>query len=410
MTTLAANRSYRLLFSATAVSNLGDGISALAFPWLATLLTRDPFLISLVTFATYLPWFLFSIPVGLITDRGDRQRLMVVADVLRCGMTCAVIALIFVVPSLPLTGDASTYILWLASLGFLLGCAQVIRDNAAQTVLPSVVEGAQLEKANGQLWSVEQVMGNFVGPPLAGVLIAWAVPLPFAVDAATFALAALLVWTMVIKPRPRPARAPLRQELSVAWTWLRDHPTLLQLAVLLGLINGLHMLATTVLVLVSQERLGLEAVGHGLLLTAGAAGGVIGGVLGPWVIDKIGRDRCLLLALGLMPLPFLAIGLTTSPYVAAAALFVETFVALIWNIITVSYRQRLIPDDILGRVNSLYRFFGWGMIPAGAVIGGLLVTWAEPGLGRQAALALPYWVAAVLTGVLAVYGALRLRL
>lgn len=410
MTTLSANRSYRLLFSATAVSNLGDGISALAFPWLATLLTRDPFLISLVTFATYLPWFLFSIPAGLITDRGDRQQLMVVADVLRCAMTCAVIALIFVVPGLPVTGDATAYVALLAALGFMLGCAQVIRDNAAQTVLPSVVDGPQLEKANGQLWSVEQVMGNFIGPPLAGVLIAWAVPLPFAVDAATFAIAALLVWLMVIKPRPRPARAPLRRELSVAWTWLREHPTLLQLAVLLGLMNGLHMLATTVLVLVSQERLGLDAVGHGLLLTAGAAGGVIGGVTGPRVIDKIGRNRCLRLALGLMPLPFVAIAITTSPYVAAAALFVQTFVALIWNIITVSYRQRLIPDDILGRVNSLYRFFGWGMIPVGAVIGGTLVTLAEPGLGRQVALSLPYWVAAVLTGGLAVYGALRLRL
>ena len=94
MTSLALNKNYRFLFSASAISNLGDGVSALAFPWLATLITRDPVLIAFVAFSTRLPWLLFSIFAGVITDRSDRRALMVQADILRLLLTGAVIAMI----------------------------------------------------------------------------------------------------------------------------------------------------------------------------------------------------------------------------------------------------------------------------------------------------------------------------
>ena len=146
---LWANRSYRLLFSATAVSNLGDGVSALAFPWLATLITRDPVLISLVAFATRLPWFLLSIPAGAIVDRSDRQRLIVRSDWVRMALTVAVIGLILTVPAFPPVSGEVFYISMLSVLAFLLGTAEVLRDNAAQTILPSVVRAEELETANG---------------------------------------------------------------------------------------------------------------------------------------------------------------------------------------------------------------------------------------------------------------------
>ena len=130
MALLATNRSYRLLFSASAVSNLGDGISALAFPWLATLITRDPLLISLVAVAQRLPWLLFAIPAGVITDRMDRRVLMVRADMTRMGLTCGVIALILSLPPLPLEA-AGPAIAGLCALSFLLGMAEVLRDPAA---------------------------------------------------------------------------------------------------------------------------------------------------------------------------------------------------------------------------------------------------------------------------------------
>ena len=410
MALLVKNRSFRLLFSATAVSNLGDGVSALAFPWLATLITRDPALVALVAFATTLPWLLFSVPVGVLVDRYDRRVLMVRADLFRLILTCGVISLIFSIPSFPPEGDPLLYVLVLAALGMMLGTAEVVRDNAAQTVLPSVVPKTDLESANGQLWSVEQVMGSFVGPPVAGLLIAFAVPAPFALDAVTFGVAALLVWCIAIPRRANPPRRELRREVAEGWNWMRANPTIFRLAVMLGFINGISVMAMTILILFSQEVLGLTAAGHGVLMAVGAAGGVVGGILGPRIIARIGPQNGVLVALFLIPLPFVILAMTAHPVIAGIAMFIEVFSALMWNIVTVSYRQRRIPDALLGRVNSLYRFFGWGMMPIGALLGGWIVSLGEGPLGREVALRLPFMIAAAGAYVLLIYGARKLRL
>ncbi|MEX0285273.1 MAG: MFS transporter [Paracoccaceae bacterium] len=409
MTRLWSLRDFRLLFSSSAISNLGDGVSALAFPWLATLITRDPMLIAMVAFATRLPWLLLSIPAGVWTDRLDRGRLMVQADLVRTVLTCGVIAVILSAPDFPPAREG-LYIAAISALAFLLGAAEVIRDNAAQTVLPAVVPGDALERANGQIWSVEQVMGSFVGPPLAGLLIALAVPAPFLLDAATFAIAAGLVACMAIAPRLQPARRSLVVEAREGIVWMLGHRTILQLAIMLGLMNAIALMTVTMLVLVSQELLGLSAAGHGFLLTAGAAGGVLGGLLCPRLADRLGQRQSLLVSLVLIGAAIAVIWVARSPYLVAVALFVEMFGALLWNVVTVSYRQRLIPDDLLGRVNSLYRFFGWGMMPFGALLGGWIVAAAEPEMGREAALRLPYLLGAGGMGAIWLYAIDRLRL
>ncbi len=406
---LIANRPFRLLFSASAVSNLGDGIAALAFPWLATLITRDPMLIALVAFATRLPWLLLAIPAGVLTDRGDRRRLMVQADVFRVLVSAAAVALALGVPLEPQAAGAGLAIAALAGLAFLLGCAEVVRDNAAQTLLPSVVGPGDLERANGQMWSIEQVMGAFVGPPLAGALIALAVPVPFVAEVLAFGLAAWCVWLIALPPRLAPVRRTMWIEAAEAWRWMRGHPMVLRLAVMLGLMNALGTLALTVLVLVSQERLGLSAAGHGLLLTAGAAGGVAGGLLGPRLVARHGGQACVRAALVIFPLAFALMALAGSAWVMALALFVEMVAAMLWNLVTVSWRQRLIPDAMLGRVNALYRFFAWGMMPLGALAGGWVLALAGPVLGSEAALRLPYLLAALGSVMLGGYGWWRLR-
>ena len=407
------NRNFRLLFSASAISNLGDGISAVAFPWLATLFTRDPFLIAGVAAAARLPWFLFSLPAGVITDRADRRRLMLRADIFRVALTCGILMLIFGAPPLPLhAADAALpFVLALAAIAFLLGSAEVLRDNAAQTILPAIVDKADLERANGQMWSVEQVMGAFVGPPLAGVLIALAVPLPFGVDALSFALAAAAVWMIAIPARPlRVGGGPgLWSEFRAGVAWIWQHRLILRLAVILGLLNAAAMASLSLLVLFSQDILGLGAFGHGLLLTAGAVGGVLGGLLAPRIVARLGGNLTTRIALGLFAASYLAIGVTASPLVAGAALFVEAFGAMLWNVYTVSFRQRLIPDEILGRVNSIYRFFAWGMMPVGALAGGAAVALLEPSLGREAALRVPYLGAAAAVGLLALAAIVLLR-
>tara|TARA_R110002049_G_scaffold307712_2_gene509097 strand:- start:69414 stop:70646 length:1233 start_codon:yes stop_codon:yes gene_type:complete len=410
MAMILTNRNYRLLFSASAISNLGDGISVLAFPWLASLITRDAGMVALVAFAGRIPWLLLSIPAGVITDRMDRARLIVQADVLRLLLTLGVIAVIFSLPDLPPPGSPLPYISALAALAFLLGSAEVLRDNAAQTMLPSVVDKSDLERANGQIWSIEQIMGSFVGPPLAGVLIALALPAPFALDALTFGLAAWLVWCMVLPPFAAPLRRPLKVEVAEAWQWLRQHPVVLRLAVMLGLMNAFALMGITILVLFAQDVLGLNATGHGLLLTAAAAGGVLGGLYCPALATRLGAQRSLWLALAILPISMAMIAVATHWSVVALALFIEMGAAMLWNVVTVSYRQRLIPDAMLGRVNSLYRFFGWGIAPIGALIAGAVVTLVEPDLGRDIALRAPYALAAFGGFLMTAYGCWKLRL
>ncbi len=413
MSLVTTNKNFRLLFSASAVSNLGDGISALAFPWLATLITRDPILIATVAAAGRLPWLLFSIPAGVLTDRTNRRRLMVQADLFRMIMTFAVVTLILNAPDLPLVDhtNASAMIIALSFAAFLLGAAEVLRDNAAQTALPSIVADDDLEQANGQLWSVEQIMGSFVGPPLAGFLIALSVPVPFFFDAITFGFAAMFVW-LIAMPSASPLGLPtgfwLQLREGMRWIW--NHKLILRLALLLGWLNLISMMAVTLLVLFSQEILHLSAVGHGLLLTAGAAGGVAGGLVGPAIVRYLGSQGALRFALLLFPFPYLAIYVADNVAFIACALFFQMFAALLWNIVTVSLRQRTIPENILGRVNSIYRFFGWGLMPIGALIGGILVTLTEPTMGREAALRFPYLIAALSGGLTFFYGFFALQI
>lgn len=408
------NRGFRLLISGAAVANLGDGIAALALPWLATLISRDPFHIAAVAFAARLPWFVLALPVGVITDRSDRQALMVRADLARIALSVGVVALILAAPALPVAdGDwAVPLLIWtIAAMAFGLGTAEVFRDNAAQTALPMLVEAQDLETANGQIWSVERVMGSFVGPPLAGLLIALALPLPFSINALAFALAALSVWAIAFPARALPpVRAGFWAEMRDGLAWLFAHKVIFQLAVMLGLLNAAHVGAATFLVLFSQEILGLGAFGYGLILTTGAAGAVLGGLVCPGIAARLGPGRSLRLALAVMPLTYVAIWFTGSAVVVAAAEFLGIFAGMLWNVVTVSYRQRIIPGEILGRVNAIYRFFGWGMMPVGAMLAGGLVAMVEPAMGRDTALRVPFLAASLGLAGIFLYGVGFLRL
>ena len=149
MTLIRTNKNYQLLFSASAVSNLGDGVSTLALPWLASLITRDPMLIAFVAFATRRPWLLCAIPAGVMADRYDRKSLIVVADFVQMILTTGLVVCAVTVPQPVAEGTALAAILIVSGLASLLGLAEVVRDNAAQTVLPVLVASSDLERANG---------------------------------------------------------------------------------------------------------------------------------------------------------------------------------------------------------------------------------------------------------------------
>ncbi len=287
----------------------------------------------------------------------------------------------------------------------------MLRENAAQTALPSVVDRTDLESANSQLWSIGHILSAFAGPPLAGLLIALALPLPFALDATSFGLAALLVSRLALRPRPpRPPRAPFWAELRQGIDWLRGHPMLLRIALMLGVMNALANAADTMMVLYAREVLSLSATGFGLLMSAGAAGGITGALISPRLTRAIGATRGLHLALALLAAGPLMLAVTASAPLAALALFLIALGSMLWNIVTVSFRQRSIPDPLLGRVNAVYRFLGLGMMPIGALVGGALVSALGPFTSRMVALQAPFLLSGLGGLALAAYGWRRLRL
>ncbi|NIZ15676.1 MFS transporter [Phaeobacter sp. HF9A] len=399
---LYRNRNYRLLFTAGALTNLGDGMMALALPWLASLMTRDAVAIAAVAAAGRLPWLLFSVPAGVVVDRMDRRKLIARADMLRAGLTLAILLLAL---SAPATGA-----IWLlAGLAFLLGAAEVLRDNAAQTILPSLVSADDLEAANGQMWSVEQLTGQFIGPPLAGVLIAAGIGLPFGLDIAALVLAAGFVWLIVMKPVP-PTDQRFWAALKEGIAFMRNDAMLLRLAIVLGLANFLAIATITVQILFAQDVLGLSAAGYGVLLSIEAMGAITGSLLAPLAVRRFGLHPCLYAAIATWGLGYGLVGLSRHAATMGLALFAVLAAAMLWNVITVSWRQRRIPPALLGRVNSIYRFFGWGSMPLGALAGGAIVSVLEPEMGRELALRAPFLLAALCCLGLLIYALFKLRL
>lgn len=409
---LRQNRHYRLFLQAASVSNLGDGIALLALPWLASMVSRDATQIALVVAALRLPWLLCSLPAGLMADRYDRRMLVLWADAIRLLVLLAlVLSLSYFTGSDPsTTAQSHAVILALSALAFVLGTAEVVRDNTAQTLLPALVSERHLEKANGQLWSAEQLVGQFVGPPLAGWLILQSNSSPFVAGALCVALAWYFIFLIRLPMRvAAPKQSSIYLQLREAFGWLYARAQMFRLALMLGAYNFLVVGMFTVLILFSQEVLGLNAAEHGFLLTAGAVGGVIGGMVCPQITTRLGGTRSLHLALLLSSTSFLMIALANSVLAVAMALFTEMFAAIMWNVVTVSLRQRSIPAQLLGRVNSIYRLIGWGMMPLGALAAGYLVEMARLSMSLEQALRLFYTMAWAGAFCLFVYGLLRLR-
>ncbi|HMG42840.1 MAG TPA: MFS transporter [Acidimicrobiales bacterium] len=371
---------YQRLWTASTISNLGDGVAVTALPLLATTLTRDPFLVALLHFAQFAPWLLFSLVSGALVDRWDRRHVMWRVDLFRAGVVGALALLVA-------TDRAGLPLLFVAA--FLLGTAETLFDNASQAILPSLVERRDLAKANGRLFGAQIVTNQFAGPPLGGFLFAALAAAPFLFDAGSFVAAAVLVALIpgmyrteraqaVVDAGPdRSADGPstIRQicsDIAEGLRWLWQHRLLRTLALALGATNLLYEAAMAVMVLFAQDVLGLGETGYGLLLTSFAVGSVIASMVSERLIDRYGPGGALTAALVVFGLGQIATGLSSSPWVVGAIGVAVGFATIVWNVITVSLRQAIIPDEILGRVNSTYRFIGWGAIPLGALAGGLL--------------------------------------
>jgi MFS family permease len=358
--------AYWRVWWANTVSAVGDGAVTAALPLLAVTITRDPRLIALVSAAFYLPWLLLSLPVGAMADRYDRVTLMWRAQAVQC----VVVALIAVLAAIGAAGIAV-----LVAAGFCLGAAEVVFSNAAQAQLPRLVPAASLPKANGNL-QVSLTLGEtFAGPPLGSVLFAVMRALPFGLDAGSFAASAALLSGL---PRRTPAadrRASasatgLRGSVLEGLRWLLRHRLLRIVAVLLGAANFGSQMGQATLVLLATQTLHTGTVGYGLLWSAAAVGSILGGLANPAVTRRLGEMPSLIIAMAAFAVVYIAIGLAPSAIVVGLLMAANGFFATMWNVVTVSLRQRIVPDELLGRVNSVYRMIGWGLIPVGALAGG----------------------------------------
>ncbi len=420
MTRTRLGASYRKLFTATTITNLGDGTSLVAYPWLASAVTRNPLLVALVPMAQRLPWLVFTLPAGVITDRVDRRRAMVAMDVLRGLVTIVVaVAVLGHQGVLPGPGDVrdvagtqtGLYALVLVAT-LMLGTAEVLRDNSGQTLMPSIVDREHLERANGRMWAAEGVANTFVGPPLGSLLLIVAFSLPFFLDAVSFFVAAALVAAIPGTFRAeRPEGAPpqhWRRDLAEGVRWLWRHPLLRPMAVILGFMNLASMVSGATLVLFAQEVLHAGPLLFGVIGFGFAIGGIAGGVFASAMSTRFGPGACLAVSLGGSALVGLTIALVPRWPVVMVLFGVTALLGTLWNVITVSLRQRIIPSHLLGRVNSVYRFFAWGMMPLGAALGGVIILVVSRFTDRDAALRSVYLADAAIYATLFVVGRRKL--
>jgi MFS family permease len=356
--------SYRSLVSAAWISNIGDGIAWTAVPLLAASLTRDERLVAGVDAALVLPWLLVSLPAGALIDRLDRRRVMITADVFRAG-AFGLVTVLVVFDALPI---AALYALVLS-----IGVAEVFFDNASQAFLPQIVDVDGLTRANGGLQTAMTVGNQLTGPPLGGLLFAALVWMPFSLEAASFAAAAWLVARIRGDFRPQRGSGPartLRAEIGEGLRFLWREPVLRALAILLGSMNFLDMVTRSTWVLFAQDQLGLSAFGFGLLAATGALGGAAGGLVADRVAFRLGDGRALPVSVATIGTAYLVVPLVHHPLTAAASFVLVGAASVVWNVITVSLRQEIIPEHLFGRVNSVYRLVSWGVMPIGAIAAG----------------------------------------
>lgn len=358
-------RSFRLLWAAAAASNIGDGLRITALPLLATTVTTDARAIAGVTIAERIPWLIFILPGGAWADRYDRRMLRVCLDVVR-GLVMASLVYTIAVHQLTIV---AIYI-----VTALLASAEAIVDSSSTALVPATVEAHDLVRAGSRLSATEVLTNELIGPPLGGLLFGLAIVVPFGIDAASFFVAALIMMMLPGNFHPgatKAARAPLRREIGEGFRWLWRHRALRNLALISMVLAAATFIGNSVFVLFATQTLKLSGFGFGLLLVPGAVGGIIGSMLA----SRLHRYPPRFVLFGSLMTTGVVTALTaavSSPLLASLLWGTASLTSMIWIVLTVALRQRVIPRHLLGRVGASYRFLMYAGMPLGAFLGGFL--------------------------------------
>lgn len=362
-----AGASYQKLLISSGLSNLADGVFQIALPLVTLGVTRDPAAFATVTVALRLPWLFFALPAGALADRLDRRRTMFLVNLGRAAL----------IGALALALASGTETLWLlCAVALALGVGETLFDTAAQSIVPNMVDADGLSRANGTLYAVELTMNQFVGPLLGGLIVGLTATGALAGSAAAYLCAAVALAHIAGSFRPERTGPPtrIRHDVVEGARYLFSHRLLRTMALLTGISNltATAMLTMLPLYAIAPGPMGLSEPGYGILLTAGAAGAFAGSFAAPMVERAMGRARAMLVAYVLFCLAAAAPGINPSVALVGAASALGGAGAMVWNVITVSLRQRIAPDHLLGRVNAGYRLLAWGSMPLGALLAGVL--------------------------------------
>jgi predicted MFS family arabinose efflux permease len=344
------------------VSSLGDGFALAAGPLLLVSETRDASLVALATLLQRLPWLLFGVFAGALTDRWSRTAMVVVVDLLRA---LALLALAILI----ITGTVDIALVLVVM--FVLGAAEVFSDTASSTLLPSIVGRDDLALANARVQTGFVTVYQLVGPPVGAALFVVGRSLPFIGQAVLVGVGALLVARVKLPAREQPVTARrVRTEVAEGFRWVVHNAAVRTLVLTIFTFNITFGAAWSVLVLYAKERLGMGALGFGLLTAAAAIGGVLGTLSYGWITRRVSLGNVMRVGLVIEAFTHLSLALTTTPAVALAVMVVFGAHAFVWGTTSVTVRQRAVPETLQGRVSSVNGIGVYGGLVLGAALGG----------------------------------------
>lgn len=366
---LLFHREFRLLWTGDALSQMGTTMMPVALPLLAvTTLHASVFEVGLLTTFQNLAFLVIGLPAGVWVDRRRRRTVMILADLGRAIMLC----------SIPVAAAFGALTLWqVYGVVLITGCLTVFFDVAYQSYLPFLVGREYLVEGNSKLQGTQSV-AQIAGPGLGGFLVQW-LSAPYAILTMGLTYLWSASWVGAIRriePLPeRPEKSRLFRDIREGVAFIAGHRLLRAIAGCTATANLCEAAVQSLLILLLARQLGLPAGIIGLLLSVGACGGIIGALVARRFASWIGQGPAMWLSIAVsapmtLVVPFLHHDWTLGLFVVSQLAF--TAGVVIYNVTTVSFRQALCPERLLGRMNATMRFFVWGTMPIGGLLGGVL--------------------------------------
>ena len=359
------------LWGGQTISQFGSQVSQLAIPLAAILvLHTSAFEVALLSTVEFLPFLLFTLPMGVWADRLVRRPILVWSDAGRAAALATV----------PIAYAFGALTIWqLLAVGFVIGSLTVSFDVAYQSYLPSLV-GRQALVSGNSLLEVSRTSAQVAGPGVGGILVGvLTAPYAILVDAVSFACSAVLVVRIRSREEPpQPAeRRSMWQELREGLGYLLRHRYWRPMAATTGATNFFWSLVGAVLLVYAVRTLRMSPAIIGLVITLGSLGGLVGAVFARRVSVRFGVGPTILGAAILFGPPLVLVPLASRTW--AIPLLVVAFVlstagASVYVITGLSLMQTLTPERLLGRMNASRRFIVFGTIPLGSLVGGVLAS------------------------------------